>query len=672
MQKNDNVSLLVQFLNFFYPDDITVKNAVDLSLEVTDVNIILSTMTMMAESRFFGFPLRDILNVNCWLAMIPSPALDSRGVRTHGIPLTAALANLEATVGQLILTAECTDCSSPRMSELTELLSDPASRAETTEVANTLLDYITQLMGGNFVQVQIDRFLHEASLKCPHSPEYDPNASPAEYKAFEAPEASYTTSYLILLGGLTVAGLIVTSGVVFAVQFIVRKRHKKWVGQLPPYQVRRLASQQAQELRKEHTLNASTSSMFSSTDIPLVVRWLIPFVIFVNIGLFLSGHLSLGATVNIEAQVAGETFTLNNFFEFSIARSTIDIWNAGGRALAILILIFSGLWPYTKLLMTLILWFLSPTQLSVSRRGSILVWLDWLAKWSMIDIFVLVISIAAFRVSIESPDTSYLPDDFYSVEMMVIPLWGLYANMLAQLVSQLSSHVIIYYHRHMIAVATNQETCHTPEPHDSVASFHVFRADMQKIPDVMGSSTPEAAAAPVGPFMSAVGDNTEKEALSQHHFSRPHRGETEKLVTRQYVNKLLLACAVALTVLVIIGCAMPSFSLEIFGLVGVAVEFGQDFQDATQYHSVFSVVKLLLQQASYLGTLKDYIGLGILSVLFLCTLLLVPVIQTGLLLKQWLAQSKPLEKQRLAVRLEILQAWQYLEVYLVALFVASW
>jgi uncharacterized paraquat-inducible protein A len=80
-----------------------------------------------------------------------------------------------------------------------------------------------------------------------------------------------------------------------------------------------------------------------------------------------------------------------------MARSTVDIWNAGGRELAVMILIFSGIWPYTKQLMTLALWFLPPTSLSISRRGSILLWLDWLAKWSMIDIFVLVISIAAFR-----------------------------------------------------------------------------------------------------------------------------------------------------------------------------------------------------------------------------------------------------------------------------------
>jgi uncharacterized paraquat-inducible protein A len=107
--------------------------------------------------------------------------------------------------------------------------------------------------------------------------------------------------------------------------------------------------------------------------------------------------LSLGATVNIEAELAGEKFRVDKFFEFSMARSTVDIWNAGGRELAVIIVIFSGIWPYTKQLMSLVVWFMPPSRLSVSRRESILLWLDRLGKWSMIDIFVLVVSIAAFR-----------------------------------------------------------------------------------------------------------------------------------------------------------------------------------------------------------------------------------------------------------------------------------
>lgn len=74
---------------------------------------------------------------------------------------------------------------------------------------------------------------------------------------------------------------------------------------------------------------------------------------------------------------------------------------AGGEELAILIFVTSLLWPYAKQLITLGLWFAPPASVSVSRRGSILLWLDALAKWSMIDIFVLIITIVSFRVSVQ-------------------------------------------------------------------------------------------------------------------------------------------------------------------------------------------------------------------------------------------------------------------------------
>jgi hypothetical protein len=378
-------------------DDMQVRNVLDVSLDLWTANVLVKAMMKVAESRFYGFPLGDILDANCWLAMIPAPTLDSRGLRVEGLEPTAALAELAASISKLKLDVSCVECSSPRMSELTELLSSQEAQDDATEVTTMLLDYITELMGGNFLQVQIDRLLNDAARKCPHSPLYEADAKAVTYEPFEAPATDYSTTYLILLGCVTIALVLVVGLLVLTIKFIVRRRHKRWLGRLPPHQVRRLAVQQGKEKSVETELNATTRSMFFSPEIPSYVRWSMPLIILVNIAFFLSGHLSLGATVNIEAELAGEKFRVEKFFEFSMAKSTIDIWNAGGRELAIMILVFSGIWPYTKQLMTLVLWFLPPSRCSISRRGSILLWLDWLAKWSMIDIFVLVISIAAFR-----------------------------------------------------------------------------------------------------------------------------------------------------------------------------------------------------------------------------------------------------------------------------------
>ena len=333
-----------------------INNELDISLDLETANLILRALLKISESRFLGFPLRDTLNLDCWLATIPAPSLDTRGVRVEGTAPTLALEELAASIAQLNLNISCVECSSPGMYELTRLLESPEAKEDATEVANMILDYVTQLMGGNFLQVQIDRILSEAASACPHSPSYDPNAVKAiEYQAFETIPTDDAVSYLILLGAVTACLILAVALVVFVIRCIVRRRHQKWLRTLPSQQTQRILSLQGREQAMESEFNDSTESMFRSPDIPRLVRWLMPLIIVANIGFFLSGHLSLGATVNIEAELAGEKFRVEKFFEFSMAKSTFDIWNAGGKALAVMILIFSGIWPYTKQLITLAL-----------------------------------------------------------------------------------------------------------------------------------------------------------------------------------------------------------------------------------------------------------------------------------------------------------------------------
>jgi Paraquat-inducible protein A len=127
-----------------------------------------------------------------------------------------------------------------------------------------------------------------------------------------------------------------------------------------------------------------------------------------------------------------------------------------------------------------------------------------------------------------------------------------------------------------------------------------------------------------------------------------------------------------LVILVVVGCVMPSFTLDIHGLVGVAVESGQKFEDATTYHSVFTVAQLLMEEARFLDTPSDYLGLGTLSVLFVLTVLVVPVLQSLALMRQWFSALTLEERSRMSIAIEVLQAWQYAEVYLISIFVASW
>ena len=390
-------SLVVFIPTSALPGNLNIYNDMNISLDLQSANLILTALMDVAEAQFLSFPLRDVLNLDCWLATIPAPALNQEGVRVEGVQRTAGLAYLAASIAHLHLNISCVDCSSPGMSDLTRLLASVQAQDDATHVANRILDYISQLMGGPYLQVKIDRMLNDAAKKCPHSPTYDPGYISTDYQPLTSPDTKPSITFLIAVAVSILCLIIAVATLVTVIKFIVRRRHRKWLQTLPTPQTRRLLRRQEKEQQMEAQLNAATQSLFRSPEIPALLRWSMPVIILGNIGFFLSGHLSLGATVNIAGELAGQTFLVDKFFEFSMFKSTIEIWNAGGRSLAILMIIFSGIWPYTKQLITLALWFLPPSRVSISRRGSILVWLDWLAKWSMVDVFVLVLSLAAFR-----------------------------------------------------------------------------------------------------------------------------------------------------------------------------------------------------------------------------------------------------------------------------------
>lgn len=261
-----------------------------------------------------------------------------------------------------------------------------------------------------------------------------------------------------------------------------------------------------------------------------------------------------------------------------------------------------------------------------------------------------------------SPEVAFLPSDFYSLNLLVAPKWGLYANLTAQIISQLSSHFIIHYHRRIVESASKSNVTIPDLIHADTIPLDDEENDiaqLEKPPSLFVSSRPSSL--PIG-----------KDRLCQQAFRRPHRGDSDKLIPRRIVSPLLVFLASCCCVLVVLGCALPSYSVSALGIVGVLVESGQKFTSAETSYSVLSTIKLLFDQASLTGTAADYIGLGTLSFILLISVLFAPVAQAFVLLIQWFVPLTRKRRHRLMVSLEILQAWQYAEVYLLAIIVGSW
>lgn len=83
-----------------------------------------------------------------------------------------------------------------------------------------------------------------------------------------------------------------------------------------------------------------------------------------------------------------------------------------------------------QLLSMLYCWMMPASAISADTRGSLLLLLDRLGTWSLIDLYVLVMCMLAFHQDIASPTTlSFLPPGFYDISIIVTPVWGLYGFM---------------------------------------------------------------------------------------------------------------------------------------------------------------------------------------------------------------------------------------------------
>jgi hypothetical protein len=232
-----------------------------------------------------------------------------------------------ASVVELGLNISCIECTGPRIPELGDLLSSLKGSEAVTSLANGAFDFATKLIEGSFLQVAADRALNDAQKRCPHSPDYDPDFVKSEYESFATLNSDDSISFFLALVVVAASLLAAVMAIIVTTKLIVRRRHRKWIASLPGTHLQVLLKEQHKQDDKDTALNELTKSMFRSDSIPWWLRMLMPVIILGNIGFFLSGHLSLGASVTIMASLGGQTFKEGDFFEFSLGRSTIEIWN---------------------------------------------------------------------------------------------------------------------------------------------------------------------------------------------------------------------------------------------------------------------------------------------------------------------------------------------------------
>ena len=190
-------------------------------------------------------------------------------------------------------------------------------------------------------------------------------------------------------------------------------------------------------------------SLFLHPKVPLFWRIFIPLAIISTMALFISSNSGTGASVFVVFKV-GRRIQIPSLFDFGLINSVRDMWKAKTYALSIMVAVFSGIWPYVKLLLMLILFVLPSSILNKRQRAKYLRRLDATGKWSILDSYVMTLMLVAFHFHIEFPvEKPSEAKDGSIVDVFVYAAYGFVTLITGTIISLCLSHILTHLDRNL-------------------------------------------------------------------------------------------------------------------------------------------------------------------------------------------------------------------------------
>ncbi|KAL3936622.1 MAG: hypothetical protein SGBAC_008099 [Bacillariaceae sp.] len=648
------------YCSFVDGDGVDVRNNLRLAVSLEDVVMMASVILKIVEYNFASFPLGDLTNAHCWLATVFSKS-PSRSTRLRGLEIVGNA----FSIGNFSLDINCTDCTSPNFDELLLSLYDLTNA---TEAVDSIEDKTDNLLDADFLQVALDYLVDDAVTKCPHRPEYDPNAgneefllTPEDSFGLLDPEEGVKKSMLFNVANSVIAGGIFICGLLY--RWFVERRNRKWRRSLSREGHYHLEMQKQKEIEMNAMLDATTTSLFRSEGISPRVRYGVPLILALNLALYMVAHFGVISVINIDATLAGQPVAIQDFLSFTFIESTQKTFQNGGAEMVIMLWAFTGVWPYIKIMLSLTMWMVPPARLSVSRRGRILLWIDALANLSIIDIFTLIVGVALLLVFIGGPDKSYTGDDaLYSLKAVVVPKVGCYCIVIAQRISRASSRFLLEYHEQAILEAS--------------------RAHERKLRKTVAS--PLHAPAPPGDSdeEDSPMHNHDQEASSVPSADESYDEPTETKTEKKWGVIGAYFAAFTIVIVFVIGATFaPSISIDATSIGGLTIESDQSLDQVVGSYGVFLVVSGLLLKARFVFDERiDYIGFGLLLFAAVISIGMVLVMKVYLFIQRKLKERKEPPKkgpsyghQGCGIPYYIrLTKWRHMEIYLIAVAIGIW
>jgi hypothetical protein len=292
-------------------DEMKIRNEIDVSFLIEDVTVQAEVLIKVLENSISNFPIEDFTNLNCWAATILPRS--EEGDVFEGVQLL----DQKYSTGDFDMDIACSSCTSPDFDKLLLSLYEPQ------DITAAFKEQTSGLMDSGFAQTFLNDIVNESKKRCPHLPEFDLDYDSSDFTnsilltdaafSLASSEQEKNPTYFNV-ANTVIVGCLILIGILGKI--IVARRNKKWIHSLTNEGRFFLDCQRDKQQLMDDWLDANTSSLFASPFIPKSVRWGVPFLLVVNVGLYLGGHLGLLSVINLDVTLAGQSFTIKNFLEF--------------------------------------------------------------------------------------------------------------------------------------------------------------------------------------------------------------------------------------------------------------------------------------------------------------------------------------------------------------------
>jgi len=356
-------------------------------------------------------------------------------------------------------------------------------------------------------------------------------------------------------------------------------------------------------------------------------------------------HLAHKAHVVIQDDVTRQPHTIEiieEVFDFTMLTSITNFWDGKAYALAILTAVFCAVWPFLRVFIQILLYFVPVDE---AERGRTLTWLDALGKWPLVNLFILCFMGVAFHLNalIKVPGLVPRRPDLVDVgvEVILAPRFATYVFVVGCALSILVSTLNVYIHRW---AKHWEEASRTPR---SVSVADTPYTELRR---------PMVPAPRTVRYLKGYG----YEALCDR-FHMPVPG---KKYVYTPLAKTLVWMLIGFT-----ACTTLAGMLEVslaFTFMGV---IGNGLVDEHDRYRAYSMLSIGVSIETDMG--GKPMGTQFLTAMFFITALIGPLLRICGLTLMWFVPMRPQQQQGWFHIMEIIDGWSALDVFFVSTLAAT-